>query len=330
MTHNKSTDVIIISGLSGSGRSVALRSLEDIGYYCIDNLPAVLLFDFTVRLLQHTNNSREEYSMTAGPEEVALNMEHKARVTQQSKVDHRITASAFHNAAVSIDSRNKSFLSGLDATLTKLEKHGIRYRILFLQAEEQRLLRRYSETRRKHPLTDDQTPLIEGIRLERELLQPLHDRAEKVIDTSDTTAHELRGLVRDFAGAGLSSAPLFLIESFGFKHGTPREADFVFDVRCLPNPYWHKNLSTLTGLASAVQDFFRDQPEVQDMTTEIFNFLNKWLPGFVNENRSYITVAIGCTGGQHRSVYISEQLEHLFSKQDIIVQVRHRELAKCL
>ncbi len=294
---NQSNDIIIISGLSGSGRSVALRSLEDIGYYCIDNLPAVLLFEFMARLRQHIGNA---------------------------------DASVFPNAAVSIDSRNKHFLSGLDATLTKLKNHGIHYRILFLQAEEQKLLRRYSETRRKHPLTDDHTPLLEGIRLEHTLLQPLHDRAEKVIDTSDTTAHELRGLIRDFAGTGLSSVPLFLIESFGFKNGTPREADFVFDVRCLPNPYWHKNLAALTGLDDAVQKFFQEKAEVQDMISEIFNFLNKWLPGFASENRSYITVAIGCTGGQHRSVYISEQLENLFSKQDIIVQVRHRELAKCL
>ncbi len=312
------TNIIIISGLSGSGRSIALRSLEDIGYYCIDNLPAVLLFDFAVRLLQHVDEETGE-----GERNQKSSTSHKANTDYTD-------AGVFPNAAVSIDSRNKNFLSGLDAILIKLENYGIRCRILFLKSEEQKLLRRYSETRRKHPLTNNQTPLLEGIRLEHALLRPLYDRAEKVIDTTDTTAHELRGLVRDFAGAGLSSAPLFLIESFGFKHGTPREADFVFDVRCLPNPYWHKNLATLTGLDSAVQDFFRDQPNVQDMTNEIFNFLNKWLPGFVNENRSYITVAIGCTGGQHRSVYISEQLEHLFSKQDIIVQVRHRELAKCL
>ena len=287
--------MIIISGLSGSGRSVALQSLEDIGYYCIDNLPAVLLFEFAVRLLPRIDGS---------------------------------DTGVFPGTAVSIDSRNKNFLSGLDAAFAKLENHDTHYRILFLESEEQKLVQRYSETRRKHPLTDDQTPLIEGIRLERTLLQPLHDRAEKVIDTTDTTAHELRGLIRDFAGAGLSSAPLFLVESFGFKNGTPREADFVFDVRCLPNPYWDKNLAPLTGKDAPVQEFFEDQPEVRDMTIEIFKFVSKWLPGFANENRSYITVAIGCTGGQHRSVYISEQLENLFSKQDIIVQVRHRELAK--
>lgn len=289
------TDMIIISGLSGSGKSVALQSLEDIGYYCIDNLPAVLLYDFTTRLPQNIDIS---------------------------------DSSVFPGAAVSIDSRNKSFLSELDVNLTKLEDYGVHYRILFFEAEEQRLIRRYSETRRKHPLTNSQTPLLEGIRQERVLLQPLHDRAERVIDTTETTPHELRGLIRDFAGAGLSSAPLLLFESFGFKHGTPREADFVFDVRCLPNPYWEKNLAPLTGLDIPVQEFLNDKPEVQDMTIEIFEFLSKWLPGFANQNRSYITVAIGCTGGQHRSVFIGEQLRKLFSKQKINVQVRHRELAK--
>ena len=158
-------------------------------------------------------------------------------------------------------------------------------------------------------------------------MQPLHDRAEKIIDTTETTPHELRGLIRDFAG-GLDSGPLFLIESFGFKHGTPREADFVFDVRCLPNPYWEKHLAPLTGLDQEVQAFFKGKSDVQQMTLEIFNFLEKWLPGFASENRSYITVAIGCTGGQHRSVYISEQLQNLFSGKEINVQVRHRELDK--
>jgi UPF0042 nucleotide-binding protein len=288
-------DLIIISGLSGSGKSVALQSLEDIGYYCIDNLPAALLPEFTARLPENIDASNP---------------------------------TAIPGAAVSIDSRNKNFLSELEDTLTTLESQGVHYRILFLESEEQKIIKRYSETRRKHPLTDTQTPLIEGIRQELALLQPLHDSAEKIIDTTDTTPHELRGLIRDFAGGGLSSAPLFLIESFGFKHGTPREADFVFDVRCLPNPYWKKQLAPLSGLDGPVQEFFGDIPEVQEMTIEIFNFLEKWLPGFTNENRSYITVAIGCTGGQHRSVYISEQLRVLFTGQDIKVQVRHRELSK--
>ncbi len=289
------TDIIIISGLSGSGKSVALQSLEDIGYFCIDNLPAPLLHQFI-------NDFPEQAINTDGI--------------------------GFSGAAVSIDSRNKSYLLELNTHLSTLEEHGIRYRILFLEAEEQRLVRRYSGTRRKHPLTDARTPLIEGMRLERTLTRPLHDRADHVINTTDMTPHELRGLIRDFAGGGLSPTPLFLIESFGFKHGTPREADFVFDVRCLPNPYWEESLKSLNGLDKAVQDFMGSKQIVNDMTTEIFRFLGKWLPGFASENRSYITVAIGCTGGQHRSVFISEQLMRLFSGEGIDVQIRHRDITK--
>jgi len=289
------TDMIIISGLSGSGKSVALQSLEDIGYYCIDNLPAFMLQDFSTRLPKRLEGSD-------GP--------------------------ILPGAAVSIDSRNKSFLSELDSNLNVLEELGIHYRILFLDAEEQKLVRRYSETRRKHPLTDINTPLVEGIRMERSLLGPLHERAEKIIDTTEMTPHELRGLVRDFAGGVLSSAPLLLVESFGFKYGTPREADFVFDVRCMPNPYWQEPLRELTGLDDAVKDFLGKSDQIEEMTQEIFSFLVKWLPGFASENRSYITVAIGCTGGQHRSVFIGEKLFNLLSDKNINVQVRHRELAK--
>ena len=288
-----SVDTIIVSGLSGSGKTVALKSLEDIGYYCIDNLPAVLLPEFTNCLPQGVS-----------------------------------TEGSFPGAAVGIDSRNRHFLRQLDSKLAELESKGERYRIIFLEAEEQKLVRRYSETRRKHPLTDTQTPLIEGIRYERQLLQPLHDRAEKIIDTTDTTPHELRGLIRDFTGGGQTNTPLFLIESFGFKHGTPREADFVFDVRCLPNPYWEPQLRASTGLDQSVIEFFEDKDIVAEMRDEIFGFLERWLPGFLSESRSYITVAIGCTGGQHRSVYVSEQLRQLFSQKEINVQVRHRELAK--
>lgn len=294
MTDN-APDIIIISGLSGSGKSVALQSLEDIGYYCIDNLPAALLLEFSRRLFDKATDG--EVGGLAG-------------------------------AAVSIDSRNKQFLAKLDLNLNELEKHGIRYRILFLDAEEQRLVRRYSETRRKHPLTDDQTPLIEGIRQERALLKPLNDRAEKIIDTTDTTPHELRGMIRDFAGAALGSGPLFLLESFGFKNGTPREADFVFDVRCLPNPYWEPGLAPLSGLDGPVVSFLEGKDDVQQMIAEIFGFLNRWLPGFASENRSYITVAVGCTGGRHRSVYIIERLKQTFLDQSISVQVRHRDLEK--
>ncbi len=288
-------DLIIISGLSGSGKSVALQSLEDIGYYCIDNLPSVLLPEFGGYL---KNDAGREMGDTLS------------------------------GAALSIDSRNKHFLLLLDDKLKELEQRETFYRLLFLEAEEQMLIRRYSETRRKHPLTDPHTPLIEGIRQERLLLQPLHDRAEKIIDTTDTTPHELRGLIRDFATGGSAAGPLFLIESFGFKFGSPREADFVFDVRCLPNPHWEEKLRALTGLDPAVMDYLAAQEIVRRMTDEIHRFLQKWLPGFAAENRSYFTVAIGCTGGRHRSVYVAEQLRERFAGHDVSVQVRHRELAK--
>ena len=286
------TDLIIISGLSGSGKSVALQSLEDIGYYCIDNLPAVLLPEFNRYLPEHVYLPGQKISA----------------------------------AAVSIDSRNQQFLLELDTNLEALERHGRAYRILFLEAEESKIVRRYSETRRKHPLTDDATPLTEGIRKEREMLGPWHDRAQKVIDTTEMTPHELRGAVRDFAGGANVVGPLLLVESFGFKFGSPREADFVFDVRCLPNPHWENALRAQTGLDSAVQEFLGRHQAVGEMTEEIFAFLKRWLPNFVSENRSYITVAVGCTGGRHRSVYICEQLGELFDAHHINVQIRHRQL----
>ena len=287
-------DLIIISGLSGSGKSVALQSLEDIGYYCIDNLPSVLLPEFGGHL----------------------------------KNDVGGVPGSLSGAAVSIDSRNKHFLLLLDDKLKELERRKIFYRLLFLEAEEQTLIRRYSGTRRKHPLTDLHTPLLEGIRQERLLLQPLHDRAGKIIDTTDTTPHELRGLIRDFATGGSAAGPLFLIESFGFKFGSPREADFVFDVRCLPNPHWKEELRALTGLDPAVADYLGGHETVRRMTDEIHRFLKKWLPDFAAENRSYFTVAIGCTGGCHRSVYVAERLRERFAGHDFNVQVRHRELSK--
>lgn len=287
--------MIIVSGLSGSGKSVALQSLEDIGYYCVDNLPSVLLPEF----VSHLKTDADQKNVNA-----------------------------MRGAAISIDSRNKHFLLLLDDKLKELAQHDNSYRILFLQAEEKTLLRRYSETRRKHPLTDLHTSLIEGIKQEQRLLKPLLDRAEKIMDTTDTTPHELRGLVRDFATGGSASGPLFVVESFGFKFGPPKEADFMFDVRCLPNPYWDENLRALNGTDQAVRDYLGEHEMVREMIDEIHRFLKKWLPGFATENRSYFTVAIGCTGGQHRSVYVAEQLRARFASHAFEVQVRHRELSR--
>ena len=300
-------DMLIISGLSGSGKSVALQSLEDIGYYCIDNLPAVLLPEFG----RHLSAGGDEKKPPAGDAE-----------SYQSASD------LSGGAAVSIDSRNAHFLLLLDENLRELERAGTFFRLLFLQADEQILIRRFSETRRKHPLTDHRTPLVDGIRQERLLLQSLHDRADKIIDTSATTPHELRGVIRDFAVGAAVKGPLFLLESFGFKFGSPREADFVFDVRCLPNPHWEENLRAQTGRDSDVQKYLGEHDSVRQMVEQIHRFLQNWLPGFKAENRSYFTVAIGCTGGRHRSVYIAEALCEKFAGDDIRVQVRHRELEK--
>ena len=279
----------IISGLSGSGKSIALQALEDLGYYCIDNLPAILLPEFAKQLL-------------AAPKD------------------------EFENCAVGIDSRNRGFLEALPATLEEIADLGLRYKILFLEADDNVLIKRYSETRRKHPLTDRGTALVEGIRRERELLVPVHLSATRHIDTSHATAQELMGLVRDFAGGGAGAPLTLLFESFGYKHGTPLDADFVFDVRCIPNPYWQEELRDLDGKHPQVIDFFDSKENVARMTDHIKTFIEDWLPDFQKENRSYITVAIGCTGGQHRSVFIADRLAQYFKGHRLNVQVRHREL----
>lgn len=280
----------IISGLSGSGKSIALQALEDMEYYCIDNLPAILLPQFAQQLLAQDNDD----------------------------ITH---------AAVSIDSRNRGFLESLPQNLAQLGRLGLDYRIIFLQAEEAILIKRFSETRRKHPLTDENTALLEGIRLERQLLEPMFEAAVKRIDTSYTTPHELRALVRDFAGGEAAAGPSLLFESFGYKHGTPLEADFVFDVRCLANPYWEPELRDLSGLDRPVVEFLQAEAEVNRMVDHIRRFIEAWLPNFTAENRSYITVAIGCTGGRHRSVYVAQRLADFFAAQRLSVQTRHRELS---
>jgi len=281
--------LIIISGLSGSGKSIALNALEDMEYYCIDNLPAVLLPQFAANLnddLKHV-------------------------------IDH---------FAISIDSRNRTFLQSLPSVLDKLDDLGFEYRIVFLKADDRSLVRRFSETRRKHPLTNEQVTLLEGIELERQLLIPLSDRATKVLDTSDTTPHELRSLIRDYAGGEVDNQLSLLFQSFGYKHGTPLDADFVFDVRCLPNPYWQEDLRHLTGLDTLVRDYLNGQDSVQRMIDHLQEFLETWLPNFQAENRSYISIAIGCTGGQHRSVYITDCLSKRFCGRNLSVFTRHREL----
>ncbi len=285
--------LIIVSGLSGSGKTIAIQTLEDLGYYCVDNLPLQLL------------------------EPCALSLQ--ARATAQGEAQL---------LAVGIDARN--FLDLLDEfsdSLAALCRHGIDTKVLFLQASDEALLQRYNETRRKHPLALNNQPLLEAIRQERQLLGEIAAYADVIIDTSRTNLHELRERIRSLVYSAHSNRMTLLFESFGFKNGNPIDADFVFDVRCLPNPHWDRKLRLLTGLDRPVCEFLESQTMVQDMLTAIGDFLEIWIPDFDTGNRSYMTVAIGCTGGQHRSVYIASKLAERFSQHRTNVMTRHREFS---
>lgn len=279
----------LISGRSGSGKSTVLHVLEDHDFYCIDNLPAGLLPSLARRL-------------TAGE-------------LKTQKV------------AVSIDARNlPDDLEQVPAIIDQLSHSDLATEVLFLDANSQTLLKRFSESRRKHPLSDKDTGLREAIDRESEMLEPLSLMASLSIDTSEMSQHTLRDLIVSRLLNGESKRMTLQFQSFGFKNGIALDADLVFDVRCLPNPYWDSSLRSLTGLNSAVQAFLDGQPEVQAMSAEIEAYLDRWLPRFERNNRSYMTVALGCTGGQHRSVYLAEKLGQLFQERFAQVQVRHREL----
>ena len=279
----------IVSGLSGSGKTIALQALEDVGFYCIDNLPAVLLPHFAGLLADMRNN-------------------------------------AIMNVAVGLDVRNRAFLADLPKSLDDLRTRGIHCRTVFLEAEDSILVKRFKETRRKHPMVDHRTPLIEAIRAEKEMLEPLSFDAALRIDTTRTTPHELRTQVRNFARGEETAGLTLLFESFGYKHGTPLDADYVFDVRCLPNPYWQTELRQHTGLDEPVVRFLEQHDDVRAMLDGIAGFLEKWLPHFEREDRTYLTIAVGCTGGQHRSVYLVQRLAEYFSNKGVKTQIRHREL----
>ena len=280
----------IISGTSGSGKTIALQVLEDLGFYCIDNLPASLVPEMAARVLG--NNTTH------------------------------------HNCAISIDSRNQDFIGDLKESFESLKSFNIETRVIFVDADDNTLLKRYSETRRKHPLSDEHTSLIEAIHKERELLKHLSTTADRKINTSSTTPHELRSIIRDDSEQGSEHSLTLLFQSFGFKYGNPSDVDFMFDVRCLPNPHWHSELKSLTGLDEPVQDFLSNKALCTEMYQQIRNFVEHWLPHFINDNRNYITVGIGCTGGQHRSVYLSSLLQqHFSSHSNIQTLVRHRELS---
>lgn len=279
--------LIIVSGQSGSGKSIALRVLEDLGYYCVDNLPVTLL----PQLLQTLNAKTEK-------------------------------------VAVSIDVRNlPSDKQELNDIITEL-KASTDLTSLFLDANKSVLIKRYSETRRLHPLTKDELSLSQAIEIEEKRLRPIALHADLKIDTSELNIHELSEQIKERILGKKNNQLVLVFQSFGFKHGLPMDADYVFDVRFLPNPHWIPELKPYTGLDEPVINYLSQQPEVMSFALQIENLLTTWLPLLEKNNRSYVTVAIGCTGGQHRSVFIAEQLAKCFKLQDRVVQTRHQTLEK--
>ena len=281
-------EIVLITGMSGSGKSVALHALEDAGYYCVDNLPPELLLNFV-----------------------------KLEQTQGA-----------HKVAIAMDVRSATALPLVPQHLETLRNQGVHIKSLFLDSATDTLVRRYSETRRKHPLsrserTDQQHALVEAIELERELLADLREKAH-VIDTSFIRASQLQGYIKSLIAAPEAQLTL-VFESFAFKRGIPVDADFVFDVRMLPNPHYEADLRALTGRDDPVAAFLRQSPDVAQMFKDIEKFLNHWLEPLARDHRSYVTVGIGCTGGQHRSVYLAEQLAASFGKRWVTLK-RHREL----
>jgi UPF0042 nucleotide-binding protein len=282
--------LIFLSGLSGSGKSVALHMLEDLDFYCIDNIPAALLKPF----ISHTVRS---------------------------------TSNAYQRTAIGIDARNPGDeIATVPTLIDELKRSGIQCELVFLVTSDEELLRRFAETRRKHPLTRQGENLREAIAIERGLLEPLVNAADLVIDTSRMGVHELRDLINRRVGQRPRDRMSVLLESFGFKHGIPGDADFVFDARALPNPYWEQSLRPLTGRDEPVARFLEAQPTVARFIDDVARFIEARIPEHQAANRRYLTVAIGCTGGQHRSVYIAEQLAARIGARWPQVTVRHSGL----
>jgi RNase adapter protein RapZ len=283
--------LIIVSGRSGSGKSTALDVLEDNGFYCIDNLPAGLLPDLAERTLMHTELLHPQI-------------------------------------AVSIDARNlPSQLKRFPELLADVRARHIQCDVIYLDADDETLLKRFSETRRRHPLTNESRSLAEAIADESLLLGPITDLADLKIDTTRLNLYQLRDSLKLRLLNQPEPGTAFLVESFGFKRGMPVDADLVFDVRCLPNPYWKPDLRDFSGLDQPVVEYLSSQPDVEEMYQDIFSYLNKWLPRFAASNRAYVTVAIGCTGGHHRSVYLANRLGDALKPILKNVQTRHRDLS---
>ncbi|WP_324731713.1 RNase adapter RapZ [Pseudomonas paeninsulae] len=283
--------LIIVSGRSGSGKSTALDVLEDNGFYCIDNLPAGLLPELAERTLQDTELLHPQ-------------------------------------VAVSIDARNlPSQLKRFPEILEEVRARHIKCDVVYLDADEETLLKRFSETRRRHPLTNANRSLAEAIADESLLLGPITDLADLQIDTTHLNLYQLRDSLKLRLLNQPEPGTAFLVESFGFKRGMPVDADLVFDVRCLPNPYWKPDLRDFSGIDQPVADYLAAQADVEEMFQDILAYLKKWLPRFAASNRAYVTVAIGCTGGHHRSVYLANRLGEALKPILKNVQVRHRDLS---
>lgn len=286
-------EFVVISGRSGSGKTTALQLLEDSGFICIDNLPVNLLPTLITEVSEAPNSSTMKF-------------------------------------AVGIDARNVGGdLSRFPEILEwAQQKHNARFSVVYLDASDQVLIKRFSETRRKHPLSNKTTGLREAIRAENAILDPVARVSDITIDTSNLTLHELRTAVKKKVAGPEGQGVALMFESFGFKYGVPVDADFVFDVRSLPNPYWQPELRAHTGLQMPVMDFLNSQPQVTSMYEDIVQFLEKWIPSFEQNNRSYLTIAIGCTGGMHRSVYLADKLSAHFQTLYSNVQTRHRQLTQ--
>ncbi len=280
--------LVIVSGLSGSGKSSALHMLEDLGFFCTDNLPLPLLESFVAQMLRGN-----------APTRIAVGIDARSRVDDARSLPER---------------------------LASLRENGIDCEILFLEADDPVLLARFSETRRKHPLTGSGMPLEEAIAAERKLLGPIAANAALHVDTSRINIHQLRETVKQRVVERSHGQMSLVFQSFGYKHGVPRDADYVFDLRCLPNPFWEPDLRELTGRDAPVMDYLAQRDEVRQMERQLTGLLESWIPRFEAENRSYLTVALGCTGGRHRSVYLAERLSAHFTGQRADVSVRHREL----
>ncbi|MCO7224036.1 RNase adapter RapZ [Pleionea sp. CnH1-48] len=277
---------IILSGRSGSGKTVALRALEDQGFYCVDNIPLSL-----VPSLVETFEDQ--------PQDIALG----------------IDARSFSNE-----------LDQFSNILEQLNENDEPFQVYFIDADDRSLLQRFSETRRRHPLTQNGLSLKEAIAKERELLEPIALCADLLVDTTSMTPYALRDFIRERALSKRESSMDIMFESFGFKNGIPTEADYVFDVRCLPNPYWDPDLRSYNGTQGPIIEYLESQPMVNEFFWQLKVFLHTWIPRFEQNNRSYLTIAIGCTGGHHRSVYMAERLAKTFSNERQTIQIRHRDL----